>query len=388
MPGLFQGLEVGRRALLTSQMTLQTIGHNIANVNTPGYTRQRVNIASTMPESNTIGSIGSGVQVTDIKHIRDLFLGNQYRQESKSLGEWTYKDKVLSQVESVFNEPSRVTLENGTTIGGNLSDKMNDFWKGWDNFSQNPSDFNSRKNLIHSTSTMVSSFNKLSDDIDKLRSSIDADMNNYTSEINRLTGEVSRLNLQIKSLEVGGVTANDLRDTRDLILDNLSSLVDINTNENQNGDMVVYIGSMSVVNGGDAINIEAKVANVNGTPTHKLVWEGTDFELTNTAGQLKALIESRDVIIPKYIEKLDTLAAAMVEQVNALHVQGETADGQTGISFFDPTKTTAETLSINPSILSDSSYSLVVSAKKYADSDGTLASDIAKIRNENVLSKT
>ncbi len=372
--GLFQGLEIGRRALLTSQMSLQTIGHNISNVNTPGYSRQRVNIASSTPISNTIGSIGSGVQATEIVQIRDLFLGNQFRQESKSLGEWSYKEKVLSQVESVFNEPSNQTLSN----------KMTDFWDAWDTFSQFPDDPTSRNGLVSSTSTMLNSFHKLSNDVESLRKSIDADMNNYTNEINRLTGEVARLNLQIKSLEVGGVTANDLRDNRDLILDNLSSLVDINTNENQNGDMVVYIGSMSVVNGGDAINIEAKVANVNGKPTHKLVWEGTDVELNNTAGQLKALIESRDVIIPKYVEKLDTLAATMVEQVNAIHRQGTTKDGQTGIDFFDPSKTTAETISVNPVILADSGYSLIVAGEGEA-SDGRFAAQIAKLSNTNVL---
>lgn len=375
MPGLFQGLEIGRRALLTSQASLQTIGHNIANVNTPGYTRQRVNISTTLPENNTIGTFGTGVQVTDIQHIRDLFLGDQFRQESKSLGEWSYKEKILSQVETLFNEPNE----------GTLSSNMTEFWGAWNTFSQNPSDFNTRHDLVATTTKMVDSFHQLSGSIDKLRASIDSDLTNYTNEINRLTGEVARINHQIQSLEIGGVKANDLRDSRDLILDNLSTLVDINTNENQSGEMVVYIGAMSVVNGSDAINVESRVTNINGKPTHKLMWEGSDFELTNSAGQLKALIESRDVIIPKYLDKLDTLAATMVEQVNLIHVQGTTENGATNIAFFDPTKTTAASISINQNILSDESYSLIVSAVDFAESDGTLATQIANLQNTNVL---
>ena len=110
MAGLMQGLEIGKRALLSHQIYLQTIGHNIANVNTPGYTRQRVTISSTFPSDTPVGMVGTGVTVEDVRHVRDLFLGEQYRQESKSLGQWTYKQKVLSQVESLFAEPNDNTL--------------------------------------------------------------------------------------------------------------------------------------------------------------------------------------------------------------------------------------------------------------------------------------
>ena len=223
MPGLSQGLEIGRRALLASQASLQTIGHNIANVNTPGYTRQRVNISSTFPENNTLGSFGTGVEVTSIQHIRDLFLGDQYRQESKSLGEWSYKEKVLSQVESLFNEPNDNTL----------SDQMNEFWNAWDDFAKDPGSSSTRNQLVSQTKIMTNSFHELTDQVETLRSSIDSDLNNYTNQINSMTSEVARLNHQIQSLEVGGVKANDLRDSRDLVLDKLSSLVDINTNESQ-----------------------------------------------------------------------------------------------------------------------------------------------------------
>ena len=125
MAGLFQGLELGKRALLTHQISLQTVGHNIANVNTPGYRRQRVGVTTTIPELQTFGSIGTGIKATDVRHIRDLILGNQYRQNSKSLGQWAYNSKTLSQVEALFNEPGDNTL-------GSL---LNEFWNGWSDLS-------------------------------------------------------------------------------------------------------------------------------------------------------------------------------------------------------------------------------------------------------------
>ena len=374
MPGLFQGLEIGRRALLTNQLTLQTIGHNIANVNTPGYSRQRVNIRTTFPENNTLGSIGSGVKVSDIRHVRDLFLGDQYRQESKSLGEWSYKEKVLSQIESLFNEPGNSTL----------SSQMNEFWNAWTELSNDPSSSTNRMALVTRTKQMTNGFHDLAGQLNKLRNSINSDLTNYTSEINRMTTQIARLNHQIQSLEVGGVKANDLRDQRDLILDELSGIIDINTNENQSGEMVVYIGAMSIVNGVDALNIESKVVNENGNPTFKLVWEGTDVELKNSAGQLKALLESRDQIIPGYLDKLNRLAATIIEEVNNIHMTGETASGETGIPFFDTNFTDAFNISINQAI-DDNHLERIISSEVYSESDNTLASVIANLRNKGVL---
>ena len=118
MAGLFQALEAGKRAALTHQVVLQTIGHNIANVNTPGFTRQRVNVVSSDPEQNALGAIGTGIRAHDIRHVRDLFLGGQYRNESKSLGQWSYKQKTLIQLEDLLGEPN----------SNALSDQLNNFF--------------------------------------------------------------------------------------------------------------------------------------------------------------------------------------------------------------------------------------------------------------------
>jgi len=110
MAGLFQALEIGKRALLGHQANLQTIGHNIANVNTPGFTRQRVRVTTSMPESAVFGQIGTGFDISDIRNVRDLFLGQQLRDAKKELGRWQYKNKSLNQIEAIFNEPQQNSL--------------------------------------------------------------------------------------------------------------------------------------------------------------------------------------------------------------------------------------------------------------------------------------
>lgn len=372
MPGLFQGLEVGKRALLTSQLTLQTIGHNIANVNTPGYTRQRVTITSSLPESQTYGTVGSGVEVKDIRQIRDLFLGQQYREANKSLGEWTYKEKVLSQIESLFNEPNDNTL----------SDLMNNFWNSWDDFSKQPSS-STRDQVISQTLLMTNGFHELAEQLHDLKASIDSDIGNFTYDINQITTEIANLNHQIARLEMGNSKANDLRDKRDLLVDNLSDLINVNTMENPDGQMTVYIGAMSIVNGNTALHIEDVVGNKNGELTHTLMWEGSDVELTNTAGQLSALVDLRDEIIPNYMEQLDLLASTIAEQVNSIHVNGVTADGRTGIPFFDIDSMSAATIRINEAITSDPT--MIISSTSGEESDNTLALDIVSIRDNRLL---
>lgn len=343
MPGLFQGLELGKRALLTHQISLQTVGHNIANVNTPGYRRQRVGVRTTFPELQAFGSVGTGITATDVRHIRDLFLGNQFRQNSKSLGQWSYNSKTLSQVEALFNEPGDNSL-------GSL---LNEFWGGWTKLATEPEKGGYRENLLKQTNLLVSGLHEMARQLTDLQDSIDRDMVNLTSEVNRLSTEIARLNHEIERSELGNVLANDLRDTRDLLIDNLSVIVDVNTSRNEDGDMIVYIGAMALVDGDRALAIGTETVNDNGTIKHNLVWKGTKISFKNLNGQIKGLLDSRDKIIPDYLEKLDQIAKTIVDSVNALHVTGYGLNDTTGVEFFDSRFTTAATIQINQELIVD-----------------------------------
>ncbi len=373
MPGLFQGLQIGRSALLTHQLALQTISNNIANVNTPGYSRQRVNITTALPEYSTIGILGAGVTVSDIQQARDLFLGQQYRQQNKSLGQWQYREKVFTQIESLFNEPNDTTLSN----------LMNNFWDSWSDLSTSPDSTSSRSQILEQAHLLTNGFHEMANQLNSLRSSIDNDMANLVQEVNRLTSQVASINQQIKSLELGTSKANDLRDSRDLLLDNLSKIIDVNSVEQPNGEVTVYIGAMSLVNGSDSIKIGATVSNVDGTMIHNLVWQGTKISLKNSSGQLKGLMDARDQIIPDYLEKLNTLASTFVSQVNSLHQSGYGLDGSTGTDFFNPNLTDAANIEVNGEIELDPSK--IVASASGEPGDNTIALAIHALRNAGVL---
>lgn len=375
MPGLFQAMEIGKRALLSHQYSLQTTGHNIANVNTPGYTRQRVMISPSYPAASHNGPIGSGIMVTDIQQMRDLFLGEQYREAQKSHGQWTYRQKTLSQVESVFNEPNDAAL----------GDLINQFWDSWSQLATDAGSLTARNNVLTQANLMVNSINQLARKLEGQQTAVNRDLDTMTSEINRYTAEIARLNEMIIKQEVGGYTANDLRDARELLVDDLSNIIDVRTVEQPNGASLVYMGSMILVDGDESMRIGTETENIDGQAISRVIWEGTEVQLTNLNGQLRGLVESRDVIIPGYISQLDELARAIVQEVNGLHSAGYGLDGSTGVNFFDPGNITAATIRINVEVQGSGVGRIAAASAPDSDGDNRMALAISDLRHQSVV---
>ena len=375
MPGLFQTIEVGRRDHLTHLAALQTIGHNIANVNTPGCTRQRVNIASTFPEDTYNGKIGTGVTVTDIRHIRDLFLGEQLRQETKSLGQWSYKGEIVFQVEQIFSEPQ----------DNSLADLLNRFWDAWGDLSTSPYSVSKRVAIVEETRLLTNGFHQVYCQLDALYDSVDTEIVNTTSEVNKLSEEIARLNEQIKIQELGSSRANDLRDARDRLIDELSMIIDVNSITQPNGTTTVYIGSLTLVDGSDFLKISTKEIIKNGQVKHDLYWAGTSVRIKNLNGQLAGMIETRDKIIRKYIDQLNELASTLVAQVNQIHTAGFGLNATTGVSFFYTQYTDAAGISINTELALDPSK--VAASVSGEPGDNRVALSMMDLRNMNVMQK-
>ncbi|MEW5993887.1 MAG: flagellar hook-associated protein FlgK [Candidatus Zixiibacteriota bacterium] len=341
MAGLFQGIELGKRALLAQQLCLQTVGHNIANVNTPGFTRQRVTLTTTLPERHAAGMVGTGVTAGNVRHVRDLLLGVQFRRENKSLGQWSYREKILTQIEAVFAEPNDNTL----------SDLLNSFWDAWSDLSTDPRSTSHRAILIESTQQVTARFQQMAAQLGSLREQINTELVAIVEDVNSYAAEIARLNKLIASQELGEQHANDLRDTRDRLIDELSELIDVNTVGQPNGQVTVMVGALAIVDGGQSLSIKVESMNENGVPTHKLLLGNSTIEIRSINGRLKGLLDMRDETIPKYMSELDRVALTLVEQVNALHVTGYGLDGVTGREFFDPTTTGAADIRLNLSLV-------------------------------------
>lgn len=220
----FHGLELAKRALFAQQHALYTTGHNIANANTKGYTRQRVNFEAdtALPTAakNRFGTpyqIGTGVKGGSIERIRNRFLDLQFRGENSLAGYWEKRADALGRMENVLNDLN----ETG------LSKVMDDFWSSLQDLAVNPTNSGARSVVVQRGIALGETFDYLNGQLSQIRSDLKEEVTTTTRDINLILENINELNKQIKSLEINGYTPNDLYDARDNLIDELSAIVPI-----------------------------------------------------------------------------------------------------------------------------------------------------------------
>ncbi|HEX9916819.1 MAG TPA: flagellar hook-associated protein FlgK [candidate division Zixibacteria bacterium] len=344
MYGILSGFEIGKRALLSQQFGLNVTGHNIANVNTPGFSRQKAIINTTHPQLSIKGALGTGVDAAGVSRYRDIFYDSQYRQENQNLGRWSALQRTFEQLETVFNEPS----DQG------LNTLMDNFWNAWQDLSTNPESRAAQSTLKEQSLVLVNAFHQQHKLLKDLEQNINDDIAQKVVEVNNYADQIASLNRQIAYAELSGGKANDLRDKRDLLVDELSKVVDVNTVEQSAGSVTVYVGAMSLVERDIVNRLSADKNYEEGVMRSKVVWSGTLSTVIFNNGELAGLCQIRDELIPEYVDALNQMAETLVSGVNTVHQQGYALDGTTtGIDFLDPERTTAQDIALSSDILSN-----------------------------------
>ncbi len=323
MGTLFSSLNIARSGLLTAQLQLDTTAHNVANVNTEGYSRQRVELLSRRPITRQFGQIGRGVQVTNIERIRDEFLDLAYREQASGLGNVDIQADYYRLIDGVFLEPGDNGF--GTRLGA--------FFDTLSDFANNVEEFPVREALVSEARQLALSLNQVAGRFYDLRSNANEEIRNMVPEINSITGRIGELNRLIHRAEGNETTANDLRDERDRLLDELSLLVDINYNEDEFGLVSVRVGSEALVEGTLVNEVEA-VRDAALDPVRQDLVEirfvSNGRALPPTEGELAGLIEMRDTVLPLFDDRIDTLATTLIQELNAIHSQGNGLTNLTG----------------------------------------------------------
>ncbi|MBN2008104.1 flagellar hook-associated protein FlgK [candidate division KSB1 bacterium] len=374
MVGLNSLLEVARRAINTHQFGLNVVGNNIANASRPEYSRQRMETAPSATITLAEGSIGTGVKVTGVYRMRDMFIDYKLRQEYSLLGRWSYRENIMSQIDSVVNEPS----DNG------LGYLMNQFWDGWQELVNNPESGTARSVLRQRAESLTDRFQNLDETLRTYQNTMNTDLIGYVKEINNLTQAIADLNQKIRNVGDANNRPNDLLDMRDHYIDELSKYVDVEYYETPNNSVAVIMNGKTLVDGADVNRISTEARLVDGHPMQTLVWENGHQELTVSDGSVKGLLEVRDEEIPAMLDKLDTLALSLVEQINSVHATGYTLDGKTNVRFFDENTTGASDFSLSNSVLTD--VNNIAAGATDSPGDNAIALAIAGLRDQNVLS--
>jgi flagellar hook-associated protein 1 FlgK len=376
MPNIAGLLYIGRNALVTQQKAIDITGNNIANVNTPGYSRQRLNMEQSTPIRDLNTTMSTGVRAQQkIQRFYDQFTTNQLNSENENLGRWEAQKTALGKIEVLFDE----------VTGYGLSEAMSGYWTAWQDLSNNPSGHVERTNLLSAAQYLTSTFNQLSGNIADAQSDIDTNVVNIVDDVNRLASQIAELNTKITQVEVTGHNANDYRDQRDSAIFELSKLIDINSFEDGDGHATIMVGGGKPLVEG-AFTWSLSTAEDEGV--QKVYWEDssdTAHDITDRieSGELKGWMETRDVVINDYMTRLDTLAGAIIQEVNALHNSGFGLDGSQN-DFF--TGSNAGDIAVNSDIVADVNL-IAAAGEANRPGDNSVAIAIANLQSALTMSE-
>ena len=315
-----QGLQTALSGLLAEQQAMDVTGHNIANANTEGYSRQvavlETNQAIPIPSLSAVtgqgGQLGTGVTVETYTRIRNAYLDAQWRAQNSALGAATGQAEELEQAQSAFNEPS------STGIASQLSE----FWSAWSSLASSPTSLAAKEGVVAAGERLATAFNQLSTQLSTISAQATQQVQALTSpsgEVANYANQIAQLNAQIKQAEQAGQPPNDMLDRRDELIDKLSTLAQVKVTTQSDGTDTISFG-------------DAAQPLVEGTTVN---WPQT---LTSAAGgQLGGLLAltGPEGALTSFQTELDTVAASVASSVNALH---------TATPFF--TGTTAATLAV------------------------------------------
>jgi len=395
----FYGLEIAKKALFVNQKAIEVTGHNIANANTEGYTRQRIVAQAVSPDSGpsrfanaTKGLVGGGVTIKTVDQIRNEFLDKEFRKENSLKNEWATRADELSYVESLFTELSDTGISNSIA----------DFLESIQEVTKNPENKEFRTNMLQNGLKMCETFNHYYNQLAEKQRDINESIRVVTIKINDIARSLSEINYQIARYELSGQQANDLRDSRNLLLDKLSELVDFTYSEDASGKLTVEVGGHTLVShmSYNELTVTPSAYNpVTGqNDLYNITWADDGTALNANSGSMKAYLDLRDgnsagdIGIPYIIKSLNELASSLATEFNAIHSQGYTmphySNGNTsvtGINFFkvptdadgNPLPITAGNLSISDDIINNV-YNIAASSVE-------ITGDELKGNNENAL---
>ncbi|HEX9009263.1 MAG TPA: flagellar hook-associated protein FlgK [Holophagaceae bacterium] len=329
MPGLNAGLFVGLSGLQAQQSALNVVGNNIANVNTPSYSRQRADLSASQALGQAGVYFGTGVTLNDVQGIRNQFLDLQIYRE-------TARESGASDRYAGLNAVAP-TLGDSTSTG--VAAQIQSFFQGFQNLAAKPEDTSLRTNLIGQAQSMITGMQSQYRMLDDQRNTADLSVKNLVNQVNTLTSQIAQLNQTI-STEVTPGSRNDARDQRTALTNQLAQLVGINVTEGSHGEYQITLdsGVAALVNGNTtyqlstspdpALDGHLRVSSTMGTTVVDVTSKISD-------GSLGAQLDLRDNIYPGYQRQLDQLAAGIASRVNLLHRTGFAADGvTTGTDFF------------------------------------------------------
>lgn len=320
MSSLNASLAAALSGLSADQAALATTTNNVANANTPGYSREVPVLEASNPVVEDSLTLGTGVTLQSIESIRDPILDSQIQQETQTQGQWSSLVSALSQTQTNF---SSTTGDIGTAIS-NFFDSLNQL-------STSPSDLSLRQGVLTAANNLASAFNTAANNLTSQRSSLDSSVEQTVGQINQLTSQIASLNGQISNLENAGQSAGTFIDQRTEAIDQLSALVDVSVIPTGNTLTLTTASGVPLVSGQQSTALSTQTS---ASGVQDIFSQGNDVTSSIVSGQLGGLLQARDQQIPAIQSQLDTLAAGLANSVNSVQTSGYDLNGNAGTDLF------------------------------------------------------
>jgi flagellar hook-associated protein 1 FlgK len=367
--GINSVFSIAKSSLFAHQQALAITSTNLANANNPAYSRQVALFGALPPDHRASFSFGTGVAVQDVMRIRNNVTDIQIRSNNHGYYDAEKKSTVLSQIESLFSEPSEFGLSN----------LMSKFFNSWDELALDPQSLSLRTSVVQSAQMMAEKISTIHQGISQTRLDNQNEANDITNNINGILKQLNAINKKIFEGSAVSSTVNDLVDTRDAMLEELSQYVNINVSIDENQVANVSIGGVFAVDGLHYQQFEVNREN----DKLSLITTDNGARATLSGGSLNALLNLHNNELPKQLATLDELAITLMDNVNSIHSQGFsiTDPPLTGIDFFTEYKNGK--LEINEDILNDPYY--IAISEDGMSGDNAIAIKMAELKNGEVL---
>jgi flagellar hook-associated protein 1 FlgK len=325
MSGLTSSLLIAVHALGVQDDALNTTTNNIANANTPGYARQRADLAEAQPVEEAGAVYGQGVDLQRIESIRDQLIELQLHNEAQQQGSAQAQLSALQQVENQFSDAD-----------AGIGAQLNNFFSSLSQLSADPTSVSYRQGIMTAAQNLVSQFKNTAGQLVTIQQNLDTGVSNTINDINRLLVQIAQVNGMVQQKTAIGQDPGALEDQRIQLVRQLASLTDVKVIQTEQGETLTTANGSPLVVGNKSFQLATQL---NAAGFHSVTLNGQEITASITAGKLGGLLQVRDGAIPNFSAQLDTFAFQFVQAVNNANHQGFTTSGTPGPDIFTPPAT-------------------------------------------------
>jgi flagellar hook-associated protein 1 FlgK len=368
MGGLNTSLLIGMQALEATQGALDATSNNIANANTPGYTREVAQFSENAETVSGSGVSGGGVTLVGLQSVRDELLNLQIQQQTSQQSSADTQSSVLQQIQSYFS----------TSNGGDIASAFSGFSTSLSQLSANPSSSAAQQGVLSAGQNLANAFKSAANGLTSAQSTANGQVTQTVAQINTLTSQIGQLNSQLSQLTAAGQNGGTIQDQRDELVQQLSTLTGVSVTQNSDGETITTGNGTPLVMGGQSFTLQTTTGSDG--MQHVLDSNGTDITASLQGGQLGGAIQVRDQVISGLSTQLNSLASQFVTAFNAAQAQGFDSNGNPGQNFFSVPANASDAASGLSVALTDPSQ-VAISSDGSAGSNGNITNLSAALTN-------